>query len=103
MKFSTKTMVNDKEKMDGVLVGRVVNEPKLLTGRPDKQDVAYFRVANNLPQTSVFYDVTVIGDAVKRVEKLEKGGVVALKGEFGTKESDGKTVETIIANTVEVF
>jgi single-stranded DNA-binding protein len=104
MKYSTKAVVNGAEKIEGVVVGRVVNEPKLLTGREGKQDVAFFRVANNLPKDSVFYDVTVIGDQVKRCEKLAKGGVVAIKGEFGTKVDDQqRTIETLMASTVEAF
>ena len=104
MKFSTKTMVNDVEKIEGVVVGRVVNEPKLLTGREGKQDVAYLTVANNLPNEAVFYDVTVIGEQVeKRVKKLAKGGIVAVKGEFGTKEYNGKTTETLLASSVEAL
>lgn len=103
MKFSTKTMVNDTEKVEGVLVGRVVNDPKLLTERPDKQDVAYFTVANNLVSPAVFYKVTVIGEQVKRTKKLVKGSIVAIKGEFGTDEHEGKTSETLLASTVEVL
>ncbi|PLS19040.1 hypothetical protein CVD28_01145 [Bacillus sp. M6-12] len=101
MKFSTKTMVNEVEKVEGVVAGRIVNEPKLLTGREGKKDVAYFTVANNLPSEAVFYEVTVIGDQVKRVEKLAKGSVVAVKGEFGTREHEGKTYETLLASSVE--
>jgi single-stranded DNA-binding protein len=101
MKFSTKTMVNNVEKVEGVVVGRIVNEPKLLTGREGKQDVAYFTVANNLPTEAEFYEVTVIGDKVKRVEKLAKGSIVAVKGEFGTREYNGKTNNTLLASNVE--
>lgn len=103
MKFSTKTMVNDVEKSEGVLVGRVVNDPKLLTGREDKKDVAYFTVANNLPNEAVYYEVTVIGDQVKRCGKLAKGSVVALKGEFGSKTFNEKETETLLASTVEAL
>lgn len=103
MKYSRKVKVNDVNKVEGVVVGRVVNDPKIITGREDKKDVAYFRVANNLPKETEFYDVTVIGDQVKRVEKLAKGGLVAIKGEFGEKEYNGKKQATLLATTVETF
>lgn len=103
MKFSTKTMVNEQEKVEGVLVGRVTNDPKLFLDREDKKDVAYFTVANNLVSPAVFYEITVIGEQVKRVKKLAKGSNVALKGEFGTKEYEGNKKETLLASTVEVL
>lgn len=101
MKFSTKSTVNGAEKVEGMIAGRIVNEPKLLTGREGKQDVAYFTVANNLPSEPTYHKVTVIGDQVKRVEKFAKGKLVAVKGEFGTEEYEGKVSETIMASTVE--
>lgn len=101
MKFSTKTTVNGAEKVEGVVVGRITNEPKLLQGREGKQDVAYFTVVNNLPTEPVFYKVTVIGDQVKRVGKFAKGKTVAVKGEFGTEDFEGKVSDTLLASTVE--
>lgn len=103
MKFSTKTTVSEQEKVEGVLVGRVTNDPKLLLEREGKKDVAYFTVANNLVNPAVFYEITVIGDQVKRAKKLAKGSIVALKGEFGTSEYQGNKKETLLASTVEVL
>jgi len=103
MKFAKKAVVDGKDVFDGILVGRVVKEPKILEGREGKQDVAYVTVVNNAPNTPVYFEVTIIGDLVKKAKKLVKGKIVSIKGEFGEKEHEGKKTETLLASAVESF